>query len=65
MSNKTQFFPVDFITDNGLKTVDGGFIPGLSNETKPTEGIPRGTVYYEMDTKKAFMFDGNLNWYEM
>ena len=65
MSNKTQFFPVDFITENGFKTTDGSFIPGLSTEQKPTENISKGAVFYEMDTKRAFMFDGISTWYEM
>lgn len=30
---------------------------GLSTDTKPTEGIHNTSTFYEMDTKKLFMFD--------
>lgn len=65
MSNKTQFFPIDFLTEAGFKTIDGNLIPGLSTDVKPTENIKKGAVFYEMDTKRAFMFDGVSTWYEM
>lgn len=37
---------------------------GLSTDTKPT-GCPNGSIFYEMDTVKLYMFDGaNQQWRE-
>lgn len=45
------------------KKIDG--IYGLSTDTKPTEKVENGTYFYEMDTKKVFMFDEeNQQWLE-
>jgi len=30
---------------------------GLSTDTKPTEDIPNGSTFVEMDTKKLFAYD--------
>lgn len=30
---------------------------GKSTDTKPTEGIPNGSVFIEVDTRKGFFFD--------
>lgn len=30
---------------------------GKSTDTKPTEAIPNGSMYLEMDTKKLYVFD--------
>ena len=30
---------------------------GLSTDTKPVEYVPNGSVFFEMDTSKVFMFD--------
>lgn len=30
---------------------------GKSTDTKPTEGVNNAECFYEMDTKKIFMFD--------
>jgi hypothetical protein len=32
---------------------------GKSTDTKPTEGVENADIFYEMDTKKAYMFDGD------
>ena len=32
---------------------------GKSTDEKPTENIPNASVFYEMDTKKLFMFDAD------
>lgn len=42
---------------------------GLSTDTKPKEdisvNIPNGSIFYEMDTKKLFMYDKeNMRWIE-
>lgn len=38
---------------------------GLSTDTKPQDGVPNGSSFYEMDTKKLFLFDEeNKVWYE-
>lgn len=44
-----------------------GFVDyvGLSTDTKPTTGVMNSTVFYEMDTKKKYMFDAeNQIWRE-
>lgn len=38
-------------------------IYGTSADIKPTEGIVDGTVFYEADTKKVFMFASGT-WHE-
>ena len=30
---------------------------GLSTDAKPTENVGNGSVFFEIDTAKAFMFD--------
>lgn len=54
---------VTIITRQGFCKVDGvemGALPqdcqGLSADTKPTD-VLNGATFYEMDTKKAYMFD--------
>lgn len=37
---------------------------GLSSDTKPTEGVPNGSTFTEIDTGAEFMFDAAAgNWY--
>ena len=36
---------------------------GLSTDTKPTENVPNGSSFYEIDTKSMFLFDAeNSTW---
>ena len=38
---------------------------GLSTDTKPTSGIVTGSVFIEVDTGKAFLFnEANSTWVE-
>lgn len=30
---------------------------GLSTDPKPTEGVKNADIFYEMDTKKVYLFD--------
>lgn len=63
---------ITVITKQGFCKVDGvemGALPqdcqGLSSDQKPTD-VMNGATFYEMDTKKAFMFDEQHNmWYEV
>lgn len=54
------------ITECGTHTIDccpRDFI-GLSTDEKPVN-VPNTSTFYEMDTKKAFMFDAqNQKWLE-
>lgn len=48
-------------------TVTGGAwvreYTGLSTDTKPTENVPNGSAFYEIDTKSMFLFDSeNSTW---
>ncbi len=54
------------ITRTGGQTEDrGAELKGLSTDKKPIKDIPNGSSYYEMDTKKVFMFDEqNSKWLE-
>ncbi len=52
-----------------VSDVDGRKIPyefyGKSTDTKPTEKVINGSTFYEMDTKKLYMFDEEgLTWLE-
>lgn len=39
---------------------------GLSTDSKPTTGVFNGSTFFEMDTKKAFMFDAtNMQWRQL
>lgn len=41
-------------------------IRGLSSDKKPVEKIPNGSVFFEMDTGKVFMFDEkNKKWIQL
>lgn len=47
-----------------MTTKDTEFF-GLSTDTKPTEEIENASIFYEMDTKKLFVFDEeNKIWIE-
>ena len=36
---------------------------GLSTDAKPTEGVPNGSTFIEMDSGKVYMFDEkNAQW---
>ena len=38
---------------------------GKSTDTKPVDGVNNADVFYEMDTKKLFLFDAeNQQWLE-
>lgn len=38
---------------------------GLSTDTKPVTNVLNAEIFYEMDTKKAFLFDeSNKKWLE-
>lgn len=38
---------------------------GLDTDTKPTDKVPNGSIFYEMNTQKVFMFDEeNQIWIE-
>ena len=54
------------ITRTGGQTEDrGAELKCLSTDEKPIKDIPNGSSFYEMDTKKVFMFDEqNIRWLE-
>lgn len=54
------------ITRTSGQTEDrGAELKGLSTDKKPIQDIPNGSSFYEMDTKKVFMFDEqNSRWLE-
>lgn len=54
------------ITRTGGQTEDrGAELKGLSTDVKPIDDIPNGSSFYEMDTKKVFLFDEqNKRWLE-
>lgn len=38
---------------------------GLSTDEKPIKNVPNGSTFYEIDTKKLYMFDlYNAQWVE-
>lgn len=38
---------------------------GKSGDTKPTKGVMNADIFYEMDTKKVFLFDADISdWVE-
>lgn len=48
------------------KNVPWWDIRGLSTDTKPTEGVPNGATFIEMDTSKGYLFDAeNSEWCEI
>ena len=52
------------ITRTGGQTEDrGAELKGLSSDKMPIKENPNGSSFYEMDTKKVFMFDEqNSKW---
>ena len=34
---------------------------GLSDDTKPTDGVPNGSSFLEMDTQDIYFFDSDSN----
>ena len=42
---------------NGRNATKQAEFYGKSTDTKPTEGVRNADVFYEMDTKKVFLFD--------
>ena len=52
------------IMDNGDLRRRGEFY-GKSADTKPVDGVNNADIFYEMDTKKVFLFDeDNKKWIE-
>lgn len=46
----------------GVQTME---IYGLSTDSKPVDSVTNASVFYEMDTKKLFLFDAeNQQWLE-
>lgn len=38
---------------------------GLSGDTKPTAGVPNGSVFIEVDTQNAYFFDeAGASWHD-
>lgn len=55
----------DFCCVDGKKTSRRAEYYGLSTDTKPVDGVKNADIFYEMDTKKVFMFDEqNKTWLE-
>lgn len=49
----------------GQFTTNCAEFKGLSTDTKPTDNVPNGSTFYEMNTGKIFMFDEeNETWIE-
>lgn len=49
--------------DDYNKTYD---IRGLSTDNKPTQNIPNGSTFVEMNTGKGYLFDAeNAQWHEV
>ena len=45
--------------------VNGTEYAGLSSDSKPTEGVPNGATFVEMNTGKLYFFDAdNETWIE-
>ena len=52
------------VRDNGDLRRRGEFY-GKSSDTKPVNGVNNADLFYEMDTKKVFLFDeDNKTWIE-
>ena len=50
------------ITATGTNTLE---FRGLSTDTKPIKYVGNGSMFFEMDTMKVFMFDAeNKKWIE-
>ena len=57
MTRAIKFDGEDYvITDNGDIRKRGEFY-GKSSDTKPVTGVNNADIFYEMDTKKVFLFD--------
>ncbi len=51
------------ITTVGEKTYE---FRGLSTDDKPTKGVGNGSIFFEMDTGKVYMYDEqNKEWKEI
>lgn len=49
----------------GTNVINSAEFKGLSTDTKPTDSVPNGSTFYEMDTQKVYMFDAeNQLWIE-
>jgi len=35
---------------------------GASGDTKPTQGVPAGSEFFESDTGHTYIFDGDETW---
>lgn len=47
----------------GQNNIYSAELKGLSTDTKPTDGIPNGSTFYEINTQDVYMFDEeNQTW---
>lgn len=55
----------DFVCSGDGKTCRRAEYYGISTDTKPTKNVENADIFYEMDTKKAYLFDKqNAKWLE-
>lgn len=60
----TKFEGEEYVITDGDIRRRGEFY-GKSTDTKPVNGVNNADLFYEMDTKKVFLFDeDNKKWIE-
>ena len=57
-------FDGELQTQDGITTTNKTLY-GKSTDSKPTTGVTNGSIFIEIDTGKAYFFDGSTNtWLE-
>lgn len=66
ISKRMNLGGTDYIYRPGMRRVIVADMYGLSTDSKPTTDIANSTVFYEMDTQAAYMFDeDNATWHAL
>lgn len=63
----TRFIEIDGVPYgcNGETKTKRGEYFGKSSDVKPVDGVANADIFYEMDTKKCYLFDGDTGaWIE-
>lgn len=48
---------VTLVRMGGSHTAQNAEFYGKAKDVKPTKNVPNASIFYEMDTKKVFLFD--------
>lgn len=66
ISRRLTINGVDYIYRPNVRRIIAADMFGLSTDAKPTVGVANSTIFFEMDSKAAYIFDeDNATWHPL